>query len=212
MSPYHLIHLDRDAYIASVATIQDPKTVKFANMSLAWWDDHHLWYKQGCVVLCDAQQNHLCYVFYRTDQYREYMHIHNIFTPSVLRRNGYAFALLDMIFVLADEHHIKRFKLTTISSSLDFYLALGLVYWGVNSVGDYYCDLPLPSGGISRLDAMVKSSDKATLIGKKLDSVYAKVQGNADSLSAAQTIIYDSDLLKMGENYMLETLLAMKAA
>ncbi len=198
--------------MASVATIQDPKTVKFANMSLTWWDDHFLWYKQGCVVLCDSEQNHLCYVFYKTDPYREYMHIHNIFTPLIGRRKGYAHSLLDMIFILAAEQNVKRFKLTSISSSLDFYLALGFVYWGVNSVGDYYCDLPVPNDGIDSLKDMVQDSTIQTLIGRKFESILSKVEGNAAGLSTSQTLVHDRDMLKLGKNYMLGTLIAMKVA
>ena len=202
MSLYHLKHLDRNAYIVSVATIQDQRTVKFANMSLAWWDDHFIWHRQGCVVLCDAQQNHLCYVFYKIDRYREYINVHNIFTPLIERRKGYAYALLSMVFDHALEQNVKRFKLTSISKSLDFYLALGFVYWGVNSVGDYYCDLPLPSKGLGNLDAMVQNSSMLELMGKAASVIHKKIDGNASRLSPQQNLIYENDLGKMGESYM----------
>ncbi len=201
MSLYHLKHLDRDAYIASVATIRDAKTVKFANMSLAWWDTHHIWFQQGCVVLCDAQQNHLCYVFYKIDRYREYMQVHNIFTPSAERRKGYAYALLELIFEHALTQKVKRFKLTSISRSLDFYIALGFVYWGINSVGDYYCDLPIPAEGLESLDAMVKGSNIQELMGKSAAQIHKKTDGNEGRLTPQQNLIYESDLLKMGSSY-----------
>lgn len=202
MSLYYLKHLDRDEYIASVATIQDSKTVKFANMSLAWWDEHLIWFKQGCVVLCDAEQNHLCYVFYKIDRYKEYMNVHNIFTPLAERRKGYAYALLSMIFDHALEQKVKRFKLTSISKSLDFYLSLGFVYWGVNSVGDYYCDLPIPTEGLGSLDAMVQNSNTLELMDRAASVIHKKTDGNASRLSARQNLIYESDLAKMGESYM----------
>ncbi len=210
MSAYHLLHLDRNAYIASVATIQDPKTLKFADMSLKWWDRHFSWEAHGCVVLCDADNAHLCYIFYKIDRYRMYMTIHNIFTPLAYRRKGYAHALLNMVFDLAIARHVKRFKLDSISRSLDFYLALGFVYWGVNSVGDYHCDLPMPTEGLDTLSVMVKRSDVQTLIGGSLEKIYAKVNGNDTVLSCEQALILDTDKLKMRSAYMLNALLDIK--
>jgi GNAT superfamily N-acetyltransferase len=207
---YHLKQLDRNAYIASVATIQDAKTVGFATMSLAWWDKHYSWQAHGCVVLCDAQERHLCYIFYQIDRYRMYMTIHNIFTPLAQRRKGYAHELLKMVFDLAIAGDVKRFKLSSVSRSLDFYLALGFVYWGINSVGDYYCDLPIPPEGLDTLDAMVRSSGIPALIGKNLEKICTKVGGMASGLSPAQRLILDSDKIKMGESYMLEALQAIK--
>ena len=210
MSPYHLKQLDRTAYIASVATIQDPRTVNFANLALTWWDRHFGWSAQGAVVLSDAEQNHLCYVFYKIDRYREYMNIHNIFTPLDKRRKGYAHALLTMIFDLAIAGHVGRFKLCSVSRSLDFYLSLGFVYWGVNSVGDYYCDLPIPLKGLESLEAMIAASDTGGLIGKNLEAIYAKVNGNDASLTSEQSRILERDKIKMGESYLLDELSAIK--
>ncbi len=207
MSHYHLEHLGRDAYIASTAKITDPRTVKFANMSLQWWDKHFSWQAHGCVVLCDSENTHLCYIFYNIDRYRMYMTVHNIFTPFAFRRNGYAYELLKMVFDLAISKHVKRFKLTSISNSLDFYLALGFVYWGVTSIGDYYCDLPIPLQGLDMLGAMVKSADTLTLTGKNLDKICTKVSGMAAGLTPEQTLILDSDKIKMGDSYLLDALL-----
>lgn len=212
MSLYHLKHLDRNEYIASVATIKDPKTVRFANMSLEWWDQHFIWHRQGCVVLSDAEQNHLCYVFYKIDRYREYMNVHNIFTPLAERRNGYAHILLRMIFELAIAEKVKRFKLSSVSRSLDFYLALGFVYWGVNSVGDYYCDLPMPAKGLDTLASMVEQLDMSALLGSSLELIYAKVNGHNSSLNPGQSLIFNSDKIKMGEDFMLDALHAYKAS
>lgn len=210
MPVYHLKHLDRNAYIASVATIQDARTVKFANMSQGWWDKHYSWQAQGCVVLSNEEEMHLCYIFYQIDRYRMYMTIHNIFTPLAQRRKGYAHELLKMVFDVAVTGRVKRFKLTSISNSLDFYLSLGFVYWGVNSVGDYYCDLPLPVKGLDTLGVMIAGTTPLALAGKNMESIYTKVNGNAAGLSAEQGLILDSDKIKMGKSYMLEALQAMK--
>jgi len=207
MSNYHLEYLNRDAYISSISTILDPKSLKFANMSLAWWDKQYKWRSEGCVALCDIDNIHLSYVFFTMDRYRMYLTIHNIFTPMAMRRKGYGYALLNEIFNIAIEKDVKRFKFSSISKSLDFYLALGFIYWGVNSVGDYYCDLPIPKKGLSTLENMVAQADLATLLGKNSDNIYNKVRGNTLKLNEIQLKTYESDTLKMGKQYMHDSLM-----
>ncbi|MCW8821937.1 MAG: GNAT family N-acetyltransferase [Sulfurovum sp.] len=210
MSILHLEYLSRDAYLSSISTIQDQKSLKFANMSLKWWDEHFNWQANGCVALCDSDNIHLCYIFFKMDQYRMYLTIHNIFTPHSMRRKGYAYELLNEIFNIAIKKKVKRFKLSSISKSLDFYLALGFAYWGVNSVGDYYCDLPIPTKGLSTLNAMVTQADTATLIGKNMDMIYKKVNGNSLILNEIQLKTYENDKIKMGDQYMLNHLIDNK--
>lgn len=210
MPVHHLEYLNRNEYITSIDTIKDSNTLSFANMSLKWWDKKFGWYIKGCVALTDIDNNHLCYIFYKIDRYNEYITIHNIFTPLLERRNGYANILLTLIFDLAVTQKVSRFRLTSISKSLDFYLSLGFVYWGVNSVGDYYCDLPMPFDGLSGVEYMIKNTSNTILIGKKFDKIYAKVENNSTNLNASKTLIYDSDLLKLGTHYLLETLVDIK--
>ena len=204
---FHLQDLNRKAYIASIAKIADPKTLKFANMSLAWWDEHFIWEAHGCVVLCDAEQNHLSYIFYKIDRYKMYLNIQNIFTPLCERRKGYAQQLLSMVFDLAVLGDVKRFKLTSISNSLDFYLSFGFIYWGVNSVGDYYCDLPIPLDGLDGVALMTQTKSNLFLLGSKTEPIFEKTKEHNSLLSIAQTLIYDKDLLKMQKSYRLQMLL-----
>lgn len=210
MEAYHLIHLDRQAYLDSTAKIIDLRTQNFAKMSLAWWDKHFNWKVHGCFVLADAQQTHLSYIFYIIDRYGNYLTIHNIFTPQAQRRKGYAKMLLSMIFDVALLRHVRRFKLTSISNSLDFYLSLGFVYWGINSVGDYYCDLPLPDAGLDGVDAMVITSTVAILAGKSLEKIYFKVKENELKLSSKQNGIYKKDQEKMKAHYLFKALTALQ--
>jgi len=210
MPIHNLVYLSRNDYISSIQAITDAKTLKFADMTLKWWDKKFGWYIKGCAVLTDANNSHLCYIFYKIDKYNEYITIHNIFTPLAKRRNGYANTLLGLIFDLAISENVNRFRLTSISKSLDFYLALGFIYWGVNSVGDYYCDLPIPFDGLIGLDIMIKKNDISTLLGKKLDKIYAKIENNSTNLSDSQTTIYDNDVMKMGSNYLLNKLINIK--
>ena len=206
MSSYHLVRLNRQAYIDSTAKISDEKTLRFSKMSLQWWDSHFFWQRHGCMVLADDKENHLCYVFYKIDRYRQYLSIHNIFTPLIMRRKGYAHELLKMVFEIAVAQKVGRFRLTSISTSLDFYLSLGFIYWGINSVGDYYCDLPVPAKGLGGLQVMTDTLGNGSLIGESLGNIFKKVQNSDTKLGPIQTRQYEEDKLKMNENYRFKPL------
>lgn len=211
MPDYHLNSLNRKEYIASVETIEDTRTVNFANMSMEWWDKHFGWYKNsGCVVLCDEENVHLSYIFYKIDRYNEYLTIHNIFTPLNKRRKGYAHALMTAVFKLATLKKVCRFKLSSISNSLDFYLSLGFVYWGLTSAADYYCDLPIPKEGLSGVEQMTQSENIEFLCGNSLQKICSKVEDNEKNLNQKQELIYQNDCTKLGESYLLKELMITK--
>jgi hypothetical protein len=201
VSSYHLIRLNRQAYIDSTAKISDEKTRRFSKMSLQWWDSHFFWGRYGCMVLADERENHLCYVFYKIDRYRQYLSIHNIFTPLIMRRKGYAHELLKMVFEIAVLEKVGRFKLTSISTSLDFYLSLGFIYWGINSVGDYYCDLPVPAKGLGGMQVMTETFSTEALIGTSLANIFKKVKDGDEQLSSTQSRLYEQDKHKMKRGY-----------
>lgn len=210
MSAYHLESLGRDAYIASIATIQDSQTLRFADQSLAWWDRHFSWNAQGCTVLCDEHHTHLCYLFSRIDRYGEYLTLYNLFTPLTLRRKGYATEILRLILGQALKKHVRRITFSSVSSSLDFYQLLGFIYWGVNDIGDYYCNLPLPKSGLDGIRGMIQESDIKTLIGSNLIKINDKIDGNERRLTPAQILIYEADILKLGKSYLREELKILK--
>jgi len=111
-----------------------------------------------------------------------------------------------MIFDISALQNVRRFKLVSISTSLDFYLALGFIYWGVNSVGDYYCNLPVPKNGLTGLVAMTKSTDMNMLVGRHGHEISEKVKGNNLKLDKAKSKIYEKDKTKMRNNYRLNDL------
>lgn len=210
MLEYHLIYLNRNEYISSTASIKDTKTVNFADMSLKWWDKKFGWYEKGCVVLSDSDNTHLAYLFYKVDRYDNYLTIHNIFTPDVNRRHGYAHALMLLIFNLAAVQKVKRFRITCISNSLDFYLSLGFIYWGVNSVGDFYCDLPIPTDGLNGVSQMIEEYTTLELIGKNLEIISKKIADNSAQLNKMQAITYDIDVIRLDKSYLQESFLKIK--
>lgn len=211
MSDYHLQSLGRDQYVASIALIQDAPSLRFADQSLAWWDRHFSWNAQGCYVLCDENNTHVCYLFSKIDRYAEYLTLYNLFTPLVHRRNGYATLMLKMILDAALKQHVKRITFSSISSSLDFYTVLGFIYWGINEIGDYYCNLPLPKEGLEGIVSMTQKSDIEQLIGKHIDTIFTKIDGNEDRLSAEQILLYEADIVKLGAHYAHNRLQVLKA-
>lgn len=211
MPLYHLQLLGRDAYIASTALIQDAESIRFADQSLAWWDRHFSWNAQGCAVLCDARNEHLCYLFSKIDRYGQYLTLYNLFTPLISQRKGYATQILRLILDQALEKHVRRITFSSVSASVDFYAMLGFIYWGVNDIGDYYCNLPLPKNGLDGMMAMVQENDLETLIGSNMGKIYAKIEGNEQHLSPAQLLIYEADILKLGKNYAREELRVLKS-
>ena len=84
--------------------------------------------------------------------------------------------MISRIFDEALLQNVKRFRLTSISKSLSFYLGLGFVYWGVNSVGDYYCNLPMPKSGLKGLAFMTKDHDLNVLLGNEKVMILAKIK------------------------------------
>lgn len=201
MSLYHLESLSRDAYIASTALIQDPKTLRFADQSLAWWDRHFSWNAQGCAVLCDKNNGHLCYLFSKIDRYGEYITLYNLFTPLSEQRKGYATEMLHLILEEALKKHVRRITFSSVSSSLDFYALLGFIYWGINDIGDYYCNIPLPKRGLAGIIEMTQEGDHKQMIGQNLAKIYAKVYGNERRLTPKQRLTYETDILKLGKSY-----------
>lgn len=206
MEHYHLKSLERQAYIASTALIQDPGTLRFADQSLAWWDRHFSWKAHGCSVLCDTEENHLCYLFFRIDRYGEYLTLYNLFTPAAERRKGHATRLLRLILAEAVEKHVRRITFSSVTSSLDFYAVLGFIYWGINDIGDYYCNLPLPKEGLDGITAMTRIPNTADLLGSYIVPIHAKVDGNERYLTPAQDLIHQANVLKLGKSYVKDTI------
>ncbi len=210
MPHYHLEALNRNDYLISTALIQDSETLRFADQSLAWWDRHFSWKAQGCSVLCDEDNNHLCYLFFKIDRYGEYLTLYNLFTPLNEQRKGYATIILRLILDEAAKKHVRRITFTSVSSSLDFYTILGFMYWGINDIGDYYCNLPLPKEGLEGILALTQHNDHQMMIGQNLAKIYSKVHGNESQLTPKQHLAYTADILKLGKSYAHNELKCLK--
>ena len=209
MQELHLEHLNRNEYIDSIAQINDKKSLGFANMALKWWDRHFSWNAHGCIALTNEKEEHLSYIFYKIDRYNEYITIHNIFTPQKFRRHGYASQLFELVFQAAEKKNVSRFRMTCVPQSLSFYLTMGVVYWGINSLGDYYCDLPLPKGGITQIEKMINNAEPEELAGEHLNSIISKVKGNLQELDDRQTKVYEEHTKELAESYLYDELMLL---
>ncbi|MCH9814091.1 MAG: hypothetical protein K0U47_09140 [Epsilonproteobacteria bacterium] len=195
------ILLSRSDYIDSIDMISDAKSKRFGENSLAWWDKHFNWKKDKCLVLVDEKEQHLSYLFGKSDRYLEYLTIHNLFTPHIFRKLGYAKELLSQQFDLSMLLNVKRFKFCAVPGALQFYDKLGFIYWGVNTAGDYYCDLPFPKSGLKGVSTMVKNSTNEELVGNKLKTIHKRTKLNGEKMTEAENEQFDKDKNWLGKKY-----------
>jgi hypothetical protein len=195
------ITLDHDQYTESINTISDDATYRFALQAEEWWNRHFSWKQDGCRVLMDDSGTHLAYLFYKVDRYREYLTVHNLFTPEVYRHSGYALAMLEGLFEKQAEQHVKRFHMSCTPQALGFYARLPLVYWGVDETGNYHCDLPLPSDGIAGIAPMVQNESNQSLLGEKAEKIFRKVKGNGQHFESEKSSRFEKDKTWLDDAY-----------
>ncbi len=197
------IELDRDEYLCSVKKIGDFDTLKFSKQALDWWDDYYSW-KNFPPIALSIDGINKAYLFYSVSKDSRYLTIHNLFTPKAFRHEGFAFKLLSELFRIQSKTDIERFKMFCVSSSLDFYNSLGLKYWGVNDLNQYYCDFKMPQKSISEITQIVKDSSIDELTDTEYEKIYTKLQNNGEEFDVKQTDIYNDVVKSLGNNYMFE--------
>jgi predicted GNAT family acetyltransferase len=195
------IILDHSQYLKSIASIEDEATLRFARQAESWWNRHFSWKRDGCHVLTNDSGEHLAYLFYKLDRYREYLTIHNIFTPRAHRTQGYAMSMLETLFLQSADKNVGRFKMNCTSGALEFYAKLSLVYWGVDGAGNYFCDLPLPANGIPGIPEMIKSRSSRQLLNGNALSIYQKVSSNGENFEAMEEARFRTDKKRLGKAY-----------
>lgn len=197
------VELDRDEYLESVKKIGDFDTLKFSKQALDWWDDYYSWTKFPPIALSLDGINK-AYIFYNVSKDKRYMTIHNLFTPKAYRYEGFAYKLLSELFRVKSGIGIERFKMFCVSSSTSFYNSLGLKYWGVNDLNQYYCDFKMPKKSIREITQIVQESSIDELTNIEYDDLYAKLRANGDDLDLKETGIYKDVVQKLGKNYMFD--------
>jgi hypothetical protein len=195
-----VIKLNREEYLTSVKKIGDFKTLEFSKSSLDWWDNYYSW--ENFPPLCLTHNNkHLCYLFFNISKNNEYLTIHNIFTPYKHRTKGYAYKLLKYLFIFLSDKKIKRFKLSCVSSSLDFYNKLGLEYWGVNELSQYYCDFKMPLLDIKEIPQIVKDSNLNEINDERILKIYESLKNNGSTFDEKHSENFKNSKEKLMNKY-----------
>lgn len=200
------IELDRDEYLESVQKIGDFDTLKFSKQALDWWDDFYSWKKFPPIALSLDGINK-AYIFYHVSRDNRYMTVHNLFTPKAYRHQGLAFKLLQELFSVKSGKDIERFKMFCVSSSLEFYNSIGLSYWGVNDLNQYYCDFKMPKQSIKEIPQIVNDSSTDEFTVDEYEKIYENLKANGSGFDFKQTDIYNDSLDMLGERYLHDTFL-----
>lgn len=204
------VELDRDEYLYSVKKIGDFDTLKFSKQSLEWWDDFYSWEKFPPIALSLDGINK-AYIFYHVSKDKRYLTIHNLFTPKAFRNQGLAYKLISELFNIKSDKNIERFKMLCVSSSLEFYNSIGLSYWGVNSLNQYYCDFKMPKHSITEITQIVQDTLVSEFTQKEYESIYNNLQANGSGFDKKQTDIYQDSIDMLGDRYMHDSFLKNNA-
>lgn len=199
------VRYSRKEYLDSVMKISDYKTLKFSKVALEWWDNYYSWKNNAPLCLQDNNKD-VCYLFYSISKDNQYLKIHNIFTPKIYRNKRYAYKMLEHLFSIMINSGVKRFRLYSVSTSVSFYLKLGLKFWGVNELGQYYCDFKMPKKSILELKNIVKSEEINDIREKDLIKIFEKLKLNGSRFDEKQSCTHRNCLDLMGRNYMFEKL------
>lgn len=198
--------LTREQYLDSTSTITHKASKEFAKQALEYWDDYYSWADNPCLCLEENGED-VCYLFYHLSQDKRYLVINNILTPFEHRYNGYAKKILTLLFnKLSKGSPIQRVKMFCVSSSLKFYMKLGVDFWGVNRLGQYYTEFPIPKNGIDELKTLMKAETLSTLYNRELKTIYKKLKNNGTDLDEKEKLIFKDSLKLLGSRYRFKEL------
>jgi len=115
--------------------------------------------------------------------------------------------LLGYLFAHLSNKNIKRFKLSCVSSSLDFYNKLGLEYWGINDLSQYYCDFKMPILDISEIPKIVKESSLDEISDEKILLIYESLKNNGTTFDEKMSEKFEESKEKLKGKYHFDLLL-----
>ena len=202
--------LNRQEYIDSAIKMNHFGSLKFAKNALDLWDDYYSWKNNPCLALYNDNDNRaICYLFYHISRDNEYLTIHYLLTPYKHRDHGYAKAILKVLFndILHDQN-ISRVKLSSVASSIKFYLKLGIDFWGVNSIGQYYTDFPMPNT-LNDIPNMMRDNHLKDLSAIKLNKIYDKLKSNGSLFENKELETFNKAIDLLQERYRFEELKQM---
>jgi hypothetical protein len=202
----HTKNLNREQYLHSTSTINHNQSIEFAAQALEHWDNYFSWNDLPCICLEENGQD-VCYLFYHLSKDKRYLTIDNILTPYEHRYNGYAKYMLAFLFrKFSQGSLIQRVKMFCVSSSLEFYMKLGIDFWGVNRLGQYYTEFPMPRNGIGEIEVLMKDETLSTLYNRELKVIYEKLKLNGDSFDEKEALVFQRSLKLLGKRYRFKEL------
>lgn len=195
-----IIKLTKSSFLDFVLSMSDIKNLKFAKESMDLWDNFYSWEKYPPICLCHEDEA-LSYLFYSISKDNKYLIIHRILTPTEFRGKRYAYELLSNLFFNFAKTDIERFRMSCVSSSINFYNKIGLNYWGVNEKGQYYCDFKMPKKDIQEIPAIVKKANIDEFTQEEFNLIYKRVKENGKNFGKKEKEIHKECLLLMGNRY-----------
>ena len=93
-----------------------------------------------------------------------------------------------------------------VSSSLDFYNKLGLEYWGINDLSQYYCDFKMPIKDISEIPQIVKDSKLTELSDERIMQIFEKLKNNGTTLDEKMSDKFEDSKEKLIGKYHFDLL------
>jgi len=199
-------NLTQEQYLKSTSAITHIASKEFAVQAYKYCDDFINWKEFPCICL-EENGNDVCYLFYHLSRDKRYLTIDNILTPFEHRYNGHAKYLLTFLFKKFSQGSIiQRVKMFCVSSSLEFYMKLGVDFWGVNKLGQYYTEFPIPKNGMDELEVLMKNETLSTLYKRELKVIYKKLELNGSSFDEQETLIFNKSLNLMGKRYRFKEL------
>lgn len=198
--------LTKKSFLEFALNMHDMKSLQFAKESMELWDNFYSWEKYPPLCLYH-NEDALCYLFYSISKDNKYLIIHRILTPKEFRGKRYAYELLSNLFFDFAKTDIKRFRMSCVYSSLNFYNKIGLNYWGVNDKGQYYCDFKMPKKDIKEIPSIVNRANIDEFTPEEFQLIYKKLEGNGKDFNEEEKIIHNRSLLLMGKRYRYEEIL-----
>jgi GNAT superfamily N-acetyltransferase len=199
-------YLNKEEYLTSVLQMTNISTLQFAKAAMEWWDNYYSWKNFPCMVLQDDHQD-VAYLFYHISKDKQYLTIHNIFTHHDQRQQGYATKLLQILYSqLTQTHSIQRTKMHCVDSSLSFYMKLGVKFWGVNDIGQFYANFKMPTKSINELPQINQNERLDELSNSEILQIWEAHKANGSEFDPQRLNRFNNSLELLGESYQFDRL------
>lgn len=199
-------NLSPEQYLQLTSKITHTGSKEFAFQAYEYCNKFIKWDKFPCISL-EVDNIVVCYLFYHLSKDKRYLSIDNILTDFEYRHNGYAKYMLSFLFKKFSKGSItQRVKMYCVSSSLEFYMKLGVDFWGVNHIGQYYTEFPIPKNGIDEIKTLMKNETLSTLYKREVQSIYKKLELNGRSFNKKEKEVFDNSLKLLKNRYRFKEL------